>query len=162
MFALSTGQETAISIVTVTFGTLLLGWVSLLWYRHESRKRELKHTERMKAFELGLPVPDAEVARANAAGFLGVAVPLIMIGGALLASNLALHAPADSFVALGLQTKDVFVPVWLFSGAVSLMAVFGSLRVLRRSHAHKGFGCHHDQHPGEALEGRGGRPIRMV
>src|SRR5262249_37521263 len=139
------------SIVSVIFGTLFLSWGSLLLYRHESRKRQMKHVERLKAFELGQPVPDTEVARANVAGWIGTVVPLVMAGAALVVSNQVLNQARESEVALRHSQTEVLIPIWFFAGVVSLVAVIGSLRNLRRSadgsrEAKKGW-CHRDRPP---------------
>src|SRR5262249_41703308 len=78
-------------------GLALLVWVShkgkgekkRLKHERELQQRQMEHAERLKALELGLPLPDAEVARANAdrsrywaAGLVGVLVPLFMTGAA--------------------------------------------------------------------------------
>jgi hypothetical protein len=99
--------------------------------RNKGRERQLAHAERVKSLELGLPLPDAEVARASAAahrawavGLVALLVPLGLAGTAIGATSLVfLHA------APGAQLPLLCV-IWGISGVVSLVTVTTGLGVL--------------------------------
>ena len=57
--------------------------------RGKTRRRELEHDERMKAIELGRPLDDATVARTQALGAVGVAVPIATMSAACIGSLFA-------------------------------------------------------------------------
>ncbi len=126
------------------------------------KKRELEHAERMRALELGQPLPDeTEMAKfrsaARAAGAIGVLVPLALILGASAASFLLFYLGPETagtvgsmppvfgsafdfhFAALGL--------IWGIAGFLTLVTVWFAFRTLRRvAQASKS----------ERLPGRGG------
>lgn len=56
----------------------------------KTRRRELEHLERMRAIELGRPLDDAAVARYQALGAVGVAVPISSLSAATIGSFLAM------------------------------------------------------------------------
>ena len=78
----------------------------------KTRRRELEHAERMRAIELGRPPTDAAVARYQALGAVGVAVPIAGLSAAAIGSCFALlfKEPEWRFGALAV--------IWLVCGAV--------------------------------------------
>lgn len=80
----------------------------------KTRRRELEHAERMRAIELGRPPTDAAVARYQALGAIGVAVPIASLSAAAIGSCFALlfKEPEWRFGALAV--------IWLVCGAVCL------------------------------------------
>src|SRR5436309_715788 len=74
---------------------IVVGLPSVLGIRYAARQRELEHTERMKALELGRPWPGAEPDEAESSGVgapdrgvkIGVWVPLGALGIALAATS---------------------------------------------------------------------------
>ena len=108
---------------------------------HTERLRNVEHVERMRALELGQPLPDSgEEQRARsaiaAAGTIGVLVPLAMAFAAGLVSYLILRdvndvdqvsifgVPCDRHAAL-------FSAVWGVCGLVAMLTVFLSLWTVR-------------------------------
>ena len=57
------GGLSAAAILLALFGGIAL--LMLIDGRGKARDRELTHAERLRALELGQPLPDAEVARAH-------------------------------------------------------------------------------------------------
>jgi hypothetical protein len=103
-------------------GIALCMWVESL---AKAKVREQEHSERTRALEMGQPLPDADVAKARAAGTVGTLVPLIMVGGAVGATFLVLNwtNPVWHVPLLG--------TIWIVSGVVCLVTVVASLRTLR-------------------------------
>jgi hypothetical protein len=83
----------------------------------KTRRRELEHTERMRAIELGRPLDVASVARYQALGAVGVAVPIASLSAAVIGSCFAMlfKEPEWRFGALAV--------VWLVCGAVCLVVL---------------------------------------
>jgi hypothetical protein len=71
-------EHVAIPITGILMPLVLVPTILIL--RHIGRKREWEHLERMKALELGMPVPGSESGRAKVCIAIGAGVPL----GALL------------------------------------------------------------------------------
>jgi hypothetical protein len=110
--------------------------VAILYYKNERRKGENQHVERMKVLELGLSLPDVELARCKAesgrtatAGAVGILVPFFMAGSAIGATALVLFHVHDWPLQVALLCT-----VWGVCGLVSLLAVVFSLVVLRCGH----------------------------
>ncbi len=80
----------------------------------KTRRRELEHAERMRAIELGRPLDDAVVARYQALGAVGVAVPIACLSAAVIVSCFAMmfKEPEWKFGAMAV--------VWMVCGAVCL------------------------------------------
>jgi hypothetical protein len=104
-----------------------------LYYKNESCKAANQHVERMKLLELGLSLPDAELARHQAensrtttAGAVGIIVPLVMAGSAVGVTAMMLNQPSDFFMRVALLCT-----VWGVAGLVSLVSVILSLVALR-------------------------------
>ena len=119
------------------FGLLALfgGLALLLWIdsRSKAKERELAHIERLKALELGQPLPDAEVARhqseasrAWAAGVAALIVPLGLGGVAIGATSLVFGATDPRFHVPLLSI------IWGVCGIVSLVTVSVGLGAIRQ------------------------------
>ena len=63
----------------------------VLYYRHQRRKRELEHIERLRAIEAGLTLPQDEplVSTARVGAFLAIVVPIGVFIPAWLVTGLA-------------------------------------------------------------------------
>jgi hypothetical protein len=120
----------------------------------QARKRELEHVERLKALDLGQPLPDADIAwanaesaRTNAAAAVAVFVPLVLVAGAV----------GGSALILGVADPRLHLPllciIWGVSGLASLLTVIMASGALclkgKRRHGVDGTGC--------GLPGRAGR-----
>jgi hypothetical protein len=112
-------------------GVALCNWVD---QRGKARQRDLEHTERMKALEVGQPLPDAEVARARAesvrsqsAAAVAICVPLVMVLAATFTTIVGVTRPEGVWSYLPL-----LIVVWAVTGLVSVITVRLSLVVLRR------------------------------
>ena len=109
-------------------GVLLLGFFTLVvWWglRYELRKTELAHIERKIAMENGLPLPDAEIARCRALGWIGATVPSSSLSLAVGATAL-LVPPRIPESSLG-----VLIAVWSACGVVAVSAVIAAIMRLR-------------------------------
>ena len=82
--------------------------------QRKTRRRELEHSERMRAIELGRPLDHAGVARYQALGAVGVAVPIASLSAAAIGSCFALlfKEPEWRFGAVAV--------IWVVCGAVCL------------------------------------------
>jgi hypothetical protein len=113
------------------FGSIpLTVWLAV---RKEMRNRELAHVERIKALEVGLPLPDAEVAQAEAerararwSGLVGIFLPLGMMLVALGTTVVLLYLAGGAVQIVGLCV------VWGVAGLVGMFAAIGSLTNLER------------------------------
>ncbi len=98
------------------------------------KTRDQEHAERMRALELGHPLPDPEAVRAEAgaikataaaAALLGSAVVFVAVGCSVGATAIILHFMHDAGI----------VPVcllWLVCGGVCFATALGSLTVLNK------------------------------
>jgi len=91
--------------------------------RGKTQRRQLEHAERMRALDRGVPLQDAETARWNALGAIGVAVPVSAFSAAALATGLLMIKPEIAFVAL--------VVLWPVAGVVSLVSTLVVLAYFR-------------------------------
>lgn len=69
---------------------------ALLAIYHAGRKREMEHKERLKALEMGLPVPGAAPWPALTAILIGAGVPVAALAAALVATAIGPRAPQDA------------------------------------------------------------------
>jgi hypothetical protein len=97
---------------------LPLAW---LVFRHEALKREMSHAERMRSLEVGIPLPDAQVARFGALRWIGVGVPLAALFAAV-AATWFLVPLRESGLFLGMLGS-----VWVTCGVVCLVALPATL-----------------------------------
>src|SRR5256885_757953 len=121
----------AASVLLALFGGIAL--LMLIDGRGKAKERALAHAERMKALELGQPLPDAEVARAKAdasrawaRGLCAAAASLGMVGASLGATALVLL-----WAEPGSQLPTLCV-VWGVCGLVALVAVSVGLAASRQ------------------------------
>jgi hypothetical protein len=108
-------------------------YLPLMWlaYRDLARKREKSHAERMRSLELGIPLPDAQVARFGALRWIGIGVPLASLSAAV-AATWFLVPLRESGLFLG-----VLGTVWVTCGVVCLVALSATLARLRESSAER-------------------------
>lgn len=109
-------------------GGLLVVLAALLAYRHDRRKRELEHTERMKSLEAGLPLPDAEVARARAAGVATTVIVTSALASAAVGTWLVLprlEQPPHLIAALGI--------IWGCAAGVGVVSAAAGMSAVHRS-----------------------------
>ena len=106
-------------------------WVD---YRKKRDDREAAHLERMKALELGYPLPDAEVARANAyasaawaAGLIGLLVPLTVVALTLVGTIVA-----ELNLRSGDNIAGPLIVAWSLAAVLALVTVVRSLSVIRQ------------------------------
>ena len=110
----------ALSLVIVL--TLLAVLPFLL--RHNQRKAELRHRERLQALEKGLPLP-AEDDRARAAGRTALFVPIMVMMAAAAVTCFLVSSHAENLFAVSLA-------VWVVAGVVSLTAITGGVALIGR------------------------------
>jgi hypothetical protein len=106
-------EDILIPIVAILMPLFLVPTVMVL--RSSSRKRECQHRERMKAMEMGLPVPGIEAWSGRTAIAVGAVMPVGVFFMGWLA-NLTTH------------NDDVWVAVAL----VAVAGVFGGIRLAGR------------------------------
>ncbi len=94
--------------------TLFGGIALCVWLdqRGKTRRRELEHVERLRALELGRPFEDAETARADALGSIGVSLGVTCFVTAALATCVVLYL-LDSELRVA-----VLLAIWLICGLV--------------------------------------------
>lgn len=107
-------------------GTASVTYLAYLYYRFNVHQRDCKQRELLTALEAGQPLPDADIARATAVGFIGTLVPLAAFLAAVVGSWLVLNR---SFMAL---QYVVLIVIWSVTGLVSLVTVKSSLSLLFR------------------------------
>src|SRR5207249_730619 len=120
----------ALALLALLSGLVLL---TLINSRSKAKERELTHAERLRALDLGQPLPDAEVARAKsdasrawARGLSAAAASLGMAGAAIAATALVLpHTEPRSQLPL-------LCVIWGVCGLVALTAVSVGLASSRR------------------------------
>ena len=130
----------AASIAAVGCAVAFFGGIALIQWvtsKGEAQKRQLEHDLRLKALELGQPLPDADIARANAertraaaAATVGTLVPLFLIGAAVGATVLVLHFTTEDPHARG----GMLTAIWIVCGVVCLVTVIKALNALGRRH----------------------------
>src|SRR5438105_3809452 len=125
-----TGLSGALGLLALFGGIALL---MLIDARGKAKERELTHTERMRALELGQTLPDAEVARARAessrawaGGLAAVTVSLGMAGAAVGATAVVLERTELS------SQLPLLCVIWGICGVVALVAVSAGLKAARR------------------------------
>lgn len=120
-------SATAIAVGAIAFAAMIITIVSLA-LKHESKKRELRHIERMKAYETGQAPPEAEAVRTTAIGFIGTLVPIAAIAMGLGATGMLWRDDAlNPDFNYGLLKI-----IWLVCGGVAAATAVGCLHALRR------------------------------
>jgi hypothetical protein len=89
---------------------------TVLAMKHVRQKREWEHLERIRALELGQPVPGSEVSRAVVAGVIGAGVPI----GSFL------------FAWLASMTSHVDESVWAGASIVGIGGVIGGVLLAKQ------------------------------
>ena len=124
----------------------IFGWIALMVFidqRGRTKRRELEKIERMRALELGQLPDDAAVARAHAAGAIGVVSVLGSLVAALIATPLLLYFPPR-----GEPQWVLAIVVWSITGTIALVGTCGIFGLI----AGRSGGCHpkeendHGQH----------------
>ena len=119
----------AVAGLAVFFGGIAV--LMLIDSRTKAQERQLAHAERVKALELGQPLPDAEVARARAAAQRAWAVGLTAL---LVPLGLASTAVGATALVFSMSSPQVHVTllcvIWGICGVVSLTTVTTALGVL--------------------------------
>jgi hypothetical protein len=116
-------------------GLALVGWVigrvEMDKRKADAQEQERRHQERLRALELGFPLPEADLARAKAdevrarsAGLVGLVVPLGVAGIAVAATAMILER--------GSELHPILYAVWGISG-VGVMTVIMSMTAMQRS-----------------------------
>jgi hypothetical protein len=112
-------------IFALTF-LLLLTCLAILPFllRHNHRKAEMTHHERMKAIEKGLQ-PSIEDDRARAAGRTALFVPMVVMLAAAGVTCFLVSTHVENLFAISLA-------VWVVAGTVSLAAITGGVALIGR------------------------------
>ncbi len=115
----TTGLAAALGTLAFFGGIALLSWID---YLKKRKDRELSHQERLKALELGHPLPDIEIARSGTEstravmlGIIGLLVPISVIGMAVGATAIVFDQGEES-IHLPLNAT-----IWGVAGLVSLV-----------------------------------------
>ena len=113
-------QEMILLLANLLGLTLFIGGIALCVrfdQQGKTRRRELEHVERMRAIELGQPPDDAEIARCQALGAIGVGVSIASFSAATLGSCFAfvIQEPLWRFLVLAV--------VWPVCGLIPLVAL---------------------------------------
>lgn len=117
------GEMLILALSLVIVMTLLAVLPFLL--RHNQRKAELRHRERLQALEKGFPLP-VEDDRARAAGRTALFVPImVMMAAAAVTCFLVSSSHAENLFAVSLA-------VWVVAGVVSLTAITGGVALIGR------------------------------
>jgi hypothetical protein len=129
MMDLVGGGVFAVAGLAVFFGGIAL--LMLIDGRGKAQERQFAHAERLKALEVGQPLPDAEVARARAfsqrmwaAGLTALFVPL-GLGSAAVGATALVFSMASPHTHVTLLCV-----IWGICGVVSLTAVTTALGVM--------------------------------
>jgi hypothetical protein len=135
----------AVALGALFGGIALIVWVAStaelkkkkLEQEREARERELQHAERMKALEAGYPLPDADLAiarteriRAGVAAAIGIAVPVVALGGAVAGTALILSL---AHPGLHLPVLCVLWPCCAAAAMVTAVTSLGTLRSRRQA-----------------------------
>ena len=69
---------------------------TIILLTHRQKKREWRHQERLRALEMGLPVPHADSGLGGGSVVaIGAGVPVVSVIGALIASSSVPHSTTD-------------------------------------------------------------------
>lgn len=122
-------DQTMVALGGTLSGLVFFGGIGfLVWldYRGKAKQRAIEHIERMKSLEVGLPLPDAEVAnaeadrsRSRAAGTIGFAVPFVMSGAALAATLIMINYSYEPVIER--LMLPLLCTIWGVCGLVSLV-----------------------------------------
>jgi hypothetical protein len=140
------GLAGALGIFAFFAGIALCVWVGgkaeVEKRKLEAEKLQMDHAERMKALEVGLPLPpggqpSGDAFRACVAGFVGLAVPLGLATAASLTTwNILDYTQAYTESSQRFSNEmvtAVLCTIWGTSGLVSLITVVASLATVAQS-----------------------------
>lgn len=114
------------SLLASLAATASATYLGYLYFRFNVHQRDCKQRELLTALEAGEPLPDADIARATAVGFIGTLVPVVAFLAAIVGSWFVMNRP---FMAL---QYVVLIVIWGVTGLVSLVTVKSSLSMLFR------------------------------
>ena len=94
--------------------TLFGGIALCVWLdqRGKTKRRELEHVERLRALELGRPLEDAETARADALGSIGVSLGVTCFAAAAVATCFVLYLLESDL------RVHLLLAIWVICGLV--------------------------------------------
>jgi hypothetical protein len=116
------GELVILILACLLVGTLVIVVPQLL--RHNMRKMEMLHEQRLKSLEKGIPLP-VENDRARLAGRTATLVPMVvMIATATVTSFLVVYKSENMFA--------VSLAIWIVGGMVSLAAITGGVALIGR------------------------------
>lgn len=100
---------------------------------HAARKRQLEHVERMKALEMGLPLPGASAWPAVLCIAIGAVVPIAALVVGLVATILHTGGRGGQLAHMGpdivfwdhVRSTNYYAVVWTGSGAVGVAGIVG-------------------------------------
>ena len=116
------GEMLIFALTCIILITLLTALPFLL--RHNHRKAEMRHQERLQALEKGLPLP-AEDDRARAAGRTALFGPIMVMMAAAAVTCFLVSSHTENLFAVSLA-------VWVVAGVVSLTAITGGMALIGR------------------------------
>jgi hypothetical protein len=116
------GELTILILSALVLGCLLFLVPQLL--RAHQKKLEIRHTERLKTMELGLPTTDVDE-RSIFAGRAAVLVPMVAIGTAGTVTCFLVAYRSELIFSVALA-------VWSVAGVVSLAAITGGVALMGR------------------------------
>jgi hypothetical protein len=136
------GFAGALGVFAFFGGLALLQWASnkgesekrKLAHELDLQKRQMEHTERLKALEAGFPPPEAEIERARAyasaarsAGLIGLVVPIVLVSLAVAGTIVAVlrHSPEESI-------GGPLIAAWSITGVIVLVTILRRLSVIRQ------------------------------
>jgi hypothetical protein len=106
---------------------------TIITLTHRQKKREWRHLERLRALELGLPVPQAEHALGGGSVVaIGAGVPVVSVIGALIASSSVPYSTPDYMPILAVIWGCA---VLISSGALVTSLVLGFMVMRSRKPA---------------------------
>lgn len=157
----------ALGIFAFFGGIALLMWIEGRNKRHE---RDRKHAERMKALEMGQPLPDLAIAQTHAAVARTV---LLIVACCLVPPALAGAAIGATALVLHNAQHDIHLPVlcviWGVVGLVSLVVVTSALGAIASHKAGDGEDntaetdkSHRGTGPSQITAANGGIPKEML
>jgi hypothetical protein len=109
-------EELVIPIIALFLPMVLVP--SVITLKHRQKKREWLHQERMRAIELGLPVPPSEHGLGMAVTAVGAGVPMAAVFAAFLTSTSASATGEDPVSMLGV--------IWGSTAIICSFAVISS------------------------------------
>jgi hypothetical protein len=116
------GEVLILLLTCVVVVTILL--VLPFVMRHNLRKAEMIHEERLRAIEKGLPLP-IDDDRARVAGRTALFVPMVVMLAAAAVTCFLVSAHVENLFAVALAA-------WVVAGVVSLTAITGGVALIGR------------------------------